>query len=80
MRPIKNIRKNIFKVRQAEFATIAGVTQATISRWEADDNAAAPTLEDLARIREEASRRRLRWNDKLFFDAPPTPPEQRAAS
>lgn len=70
MHPIKHIRKNVFKVRQAEFAAIAGVTQATVSRWEAAKGGAAPTLDELARIRDEAARRRLRWADKMFFDRP----------
>lgn len=78
MSTIKHIRKNVFKVRQAEFAAIAGVTQATVSRWEAEKTGAAPTLDELARIRDEAVRRRIRWADKLFFDIPAVKPERAA--
>ncbi len=78
MRPIKHIRKHVFKVRQVDFAEIAGVTQATVSRWE--DGTLAPSLDELARIRAAAGERRLRWNDKLFFTTPASVHEQAAGA
>lgn len=77
MSAIRHIRKQVFKVRQAEFAAIAGVTQATVSRWE---RGGAPSLEEMQRIREAAAARRLRWQDKWFFEMPsPAPQPEQAA-
>jgi cyclohexadieny/prephenate dehydrogenase len=36
--------------------------------WE--NGHAAPTLDEMQRIRETASARRIKWSDKLFFEAP----------
>ncbi|WP_205910743.1 helix-turn-helix domain-containing protein [Rhizobium sp. MHM7A] len=67
MNAMKHIRKNVFRVTQAEFAVVAGVTQATVSRWE---NGVAPSLEEMQAIRSAASAREIDWNDALFFDDP----------
>jgi len=47
-------------------AEIAGTTQATISRWESDG--LRPSLRQLKRIRTEARRRHLKWDDSWFFE------------
>lgn len=67
MNALRHIRKNVFGLTQQEFASVAGVQQSTISRWE--NNEAAPTLDEMARIRAEAVKRKLKakWDDKLFF-------------
>ncbi len=49
-------------------AAIAGVDQATWSRWER--GLLEPTLGQIASVRAEAKRRRLRWNDGLLFETP----------
>ena len=67
MNALRRIRLTIFKVTQSEMASIAGVTQATISRWE---NGVPPSLEDMRAIRGAASDRHLDWDDQLFFDEP----------
>lgn len=71
MNAIRHIRKNVFGVTQHEFAAIAGVQQASVSRWE---NGGAPTLEEMQRIRAAASEpgRKLKrkWRDDLFFTVP----------
>jgi DNA-binding transcriptional regulator YiaG len=69
MNTLRHIRKVTFGVTQHEFAVIAGVQQSTVSRWES--GTAAPTLEEMSAIRREAQARRLRWNDRMFFEAPP---------
>ncbi len=66
MNQLRSIRRNIFGVTQTEFAVIAGVSQSLVSRWEKGDR--KPSLPDLRRIRSEARRRRLKWNDSWFFD------------
>jgi transcriptional regulator with XRE-family HTH domain len=67
MSPIKRIRTQVFDATQAEFAAIAGVTQPTVSRWEAESDNSEPTLAEMAAIRAEALRRRKRWSDRWFF-------------
>ncbi|TAV48412.1 helix-turn-helix domain-containing protein [Rhizobium leguminosarum] len=67
MNALKHIRKNVFKVTQAEFSVLAGVTQATVSRWE---NGVAPSLDEMKAIRDAAEARKIKWNDRLFFEAP----------
>lgn len=76
MGPIEHIRKAVLKASQAELAAIAGVTQATVSRWE--NGQFEPSREELARIRDEAKARGVEWDDGWFFDAPAEP--ERAAS
>lgn len=68
MNAITHIRKKVFRVTQQEFAAICGVQQSMVSRWE--NGHAAPTLDEMQRIREAASARRIKWSDKLFFEAP----------
>jgi predicted transcriptional regulator len=69
MKPIEHIRKHILKVTQAEMATIAEVTQATVSRWESGEF--EPSLGELGRIRSAAKERGLIWDDSLFFETAP---------
>ena len=73
MSAIRHIRRNVFRSTQAEFAILAGVTQATVSRWEDEDNGAAPSLEEMRAIRRAANERGLDWDDTWFFEAPATP-------
>lgn len=68
MHPIEHIRKNVLCVTQGALASIAGVTQATVSRWEAGE--LEPGRGELDRIRTEAMNRRLPWDDRWFFEAP----------
>ena len=79
MNAITHIRKKVFRLTQQEFAVIAGVQQSMVSRWE--NGHAAPTLDEMARIREAAGARKIRWSDKFFFEAPARPaPEGEAAA
>lgn len=70
MNTILHIRKEVFAVRQQEFAAIAGVPQSRVSRWE--NGKSEPSLEEMARIRAAAKVRKLKrkWSDDLFFTAP----------
>lgn len=65
MNAIRHIRKNVFRLKQQEFAAIAGVQQSTVSRWERGE--ASPSLDEMAAIRTAAKDRRIKWNDGLFF-------------
>ncbi len=67
MNALRHIRKNVFAVTQAEFASLAGVTQATVSRWE---NGVAPSLEEMQAIRKAAADRGVEWSDTMFFELP----------
>jgi transcriptional regulator with XRE-family HTH domain len=67
MNQMLRIRRNVFRVTQIEMAQIAGVKQPTISRWER--GLRDPDLSHLQRIRAEARRRKLRWDDGWFFSA-----------
>lgn len=68
MGPIEHIRIEVFKASQVEFAAIAGTTQASVSRWE--NGIQEPDLEEMARIRDEARKRGLAWEDRWFFEIP----------
>lgn len=78
MSPIQHVRKNIFRMKQADFAALAGVAQPTVSRWE---RGGSPTLAEMQAIREAATARGIRWQDKWFFETPvvKTPLPERAA-
>lgn len=52
---------------QAEFAAVAGVGQATVSRWE---TGVSPSLDEMRAIRNAARERGLTWDDSWFFDPP----------
>lgn len=69
MQTVSLLRKNIFAVSQGTFAAIAGVTQPTVSRWERD-GAYCMTLAQMLRIRDEAERRGIEWDDRWFFFDP----------
>jgi len=68
MGPIAHIRRNIFRMTQAAFGALAGVTQATVSRWEAGES--EPNRDEMERIRTEALQRGIQWDDRWFFRAP----------
>ncbi len=72
MSAIRHIRREVFKATQAEFAVLAGVTQASVSRWEAG---VSPSLDEMQAIRRAAAERELAWDDAWFFDAPASAPE-----
>jgi transcriptional regulator with XRE-family HTH domain len=71
MNPIQHIRKNVLGVSQADLAKVAGVSQGTVSKWE--NGELKPDLDELGRIRDEAHRRGLEWNDGWFFEGPKPP-------
>lgn len=73
MNVIRNIRKNVFRMRQVEFAELLStsartVSQAQVSNWEKNES-----LPDWAklRVREQANALGLRWEDSWFFEPPP---------
>lgn len=68
MAPIEYIRKAILNLTQAEFGAIAGVAQATVSRWESGEF--GPSIDEMSRIRAAAKARGIHWNDGWFFEAP----------
>lgn len=71
MKPIEHIRKSILGVTQGDLGSIAGTTQATVSRWEAGE--LEPDRDHMARIRREIVKRGHKWNDRWFFDVPRHP-------
>lgn len=70
MSAIRHIRREVFKATQAEFAALAGVTQASVSRWEAGGGG-SPSLDEMQAIRKAAADRGILWNDAWFFETPP---------
>jgi predicted transcriptional regulator len=48
MHPIKHLRKEVLKISQSELGDAAGVTQATVSRWESGE--LEPSLSELRAI------------------------------
>jgi transcriptional regulator with XRE-family HTH domain len=73
MLPIAHIRNSIFKITQAQFAQIAGASQATVSRWE--NGELMPNSANLDRIRQAAKANNIAWNDTWFFVTPEPEPE-----
>jgi transcriptional regulator with XRE-family HTH domain len=67
MNAVRNIRKSVFKLSQAQFAAVACVSQPTVSRWE---KGSEPSRDDMERIRSAALDRGLGWDDKWFFETP----------
>lgn len=82
MNAVEYIRTQVFKLKQAPFAAVAGVSQPTISRWEASDNAGSePSRDEMNRIRSAAIERGLDWNDSWFFQTfPDVAAEQESAA
>jgi len=68
MSQLLHIRREVLKLTQAELGAIAGVRQATVSRWEKGD--LEPSLAEMKAIREEALRRGIEWRDAWFFPDP----------
>jgi DNA-binding transcriptional regulator YiaG len=66
MNSMFHIRVNVFKVSQHEMAALAGVTQATVSKWEAGTH--VPLSTALRNIRQAAIRRAIPWDDRWFFE------------
>lgn len=77
MRPIEHIRRNVLSLTQSGMAEVAGVTQATVSRWESGEF--DPSLDELGLIRAEAINRGLQWEDVWFFESPPSSEQESAA-
>lgn len=71
MQPISHIRKSVFRCSQAELASLAGVSQATVSRWESGE--LNPNLDEMARIRAAALSASKDWDDRWFFELPASP-------
>lgn len=70
MNTLKFIRTKIFNVSsQSDFAIEIEVAQSTISRWE---NGAAPSLDEMQKVRSAAQKRGLPWNDSWFFEPAPS--------
>lgn len=68
MSTIIYIRKNVLKLTQSGLAALCCTNQATVSRWEKGE--LYPDLAQMAAIRDEVRRKRLRWDDRWFFEAP----------
>lgn len=66
MNALIRIRKHIFGISQAAMAAIALVSQGTVSKWETGE--LAPDRNEMERIRAEAVKRGLEWNDSWFFE------------
>jgi transcriptional regulator with XRE-family HTH domain len=69
---IRYIRESIFRLNQHDFAEVAQVTQATVSRW--DSGRHSPHLSTLERVRAAALARGLKWDDSWFFELPKETP------
>ena len=66
--PAEHIRTKVFGCStQDEFGLLLGVTQATISRWEAWGRIPGHRQ---ALVKAKAKERDLPWDDRWFFEAP----------
>jgi transcriptional regulator with XRE-family HTH domain len=70
------IREHVFGIpTQAEFARLLNYTQATISRFETGEIVAGRDFQE--RVRALARERKVRWNDRWFFEVPKHRPRER---
>jgi transcriptional regulator with XRE-family HTH domain len=60
------LRKDVLGVSQAEFATMAGVEQSTVSRWERGEF--EPNLATLRKLRASVVSRGHVWDDAWLFE------------
>lgn len=71
MKTTKRIRLTVFRMTQSEFASVTGIAQSTLSRWE---NGVEPDLDGVRRMRAAAHRLNLEWDDCWFLvDSPILP-------
>jgi transcriptional regulator with XRE-family HTH domain len=63
------IRKEVLRISQAQMAAVAGVSQGTVSKWEAGE--LEPDRDQLAKIRSFVTARGIEWRDSWFFDPAP---------
>jgi predicted transcriptional regulator len=68
MSSLRHIRKSVLGLSQAGMAAVAEVSQGTVSKWE--NGELNPNRDEMARIRDEARRRKLAWDDSWFFETP----------
>jgi transcriptional regulator with XRE-family HTH domain len=68
MSALRHIRKSVLGISQADMATIAVVSQGTVSKWENGES--DPNLDEMARIRDAAIKREIPWDDSWFFETP----------
>jgi len=62
------IRARTFGLTQAEFGSLFGASQATVSNW---DRGKGLSLVDVARFRARAKAQRLPWRDEWLFGERP---------
>lgn len=75
MNAMLHIRKIVLGLSQVQLAEVAGVSQATVSRWESGQW--EPNRDELVKIREWARINEIPFDDAAFFD--PAPSQGRAA-
>ncbi len=69
MTPIEHLRVHVLDMTQGQFATFAGVSQGTVSKWEKGEGL---RVKSLTKLRAALRRRRIHWDDAWFFQLPPT--------
>lgn len=68
MPTLKTLRTKVLKLSQAELASIVGLDQSRIARWE--NGTLSPNLTQLAVIRKYAKKHVPGWRDEYFFENP----------
>lgn len=68
MKPITHIRKNVLGLSQKALGDVAGVSQATVSRWE--HGTLEPNRDEMDLIRSKAIEQGKAWDDRWFFESP----------
>lgn len=76
MNTVAHIRKKVLGLSQQALADVAGVSQATVSRWE--NGELEPNRDEMSLIRSKAIDDGKAWDDSWFFEVPPQTDEAAA--
>jgi hypothetical protein len=70
----RHVRICVFQMKQIDYAEMLGLEQAAVSFWETQGRFGS--FESMVKVRTEALKRGISWNDLWFFEVPPDAPKE----